>query len=369
MKRLALFLLLCAGFTFAIGEGPKADQKKNEGVISGKIFLPEISGAVSVGNRLLVAADDPEAKNKPFHMIVLLEDAIARLESKRDVIADPAEQIYKNLLQKIPGKKTDQALDAETIKDLEDVAASPQGDIFLISSHSRNKRNKSQIERQRLVRLRVNKDTGEIENVAFNTEIGLLEKLPEELAKSTHRRPGEKNADGKYDPGFNIEGLAWAPEGNLLIGVRSPTLGAEAIVLRLNNVNNIFDKPTEPVVLTMEAKLALDGLGIRGMCYDEERNGYWIIAGLSPDPQEAAPPFENEWSIWFWNGKTMKTELELKKKWQKADLPAGINLKNPEAVNLIKKKNENAAHYLLLISDDGAAQPSSCVLIPLARLE
>ena len=65
----------------------------------------------------------------------------------------------------------------------------------------------------------------------------------------------------------------------------------------------------------------------------------------------------------------LQTESKLKKKWQKADLPAGINLKNPEAVSLIKKKNENAAHYLLLISDDGAAQPSSCVLIPLARLE
>ncbi len=302
-------------------------------------------------------------------MIALLKDAITRLENKQDVFADPAEQIYKNLLEKIPGKKTDQGLDAETIKDLEDVAASPQGDIFLISSHSRNKKSKSQIERQRLVRLRVNKDTGEIETVAFNNEKRLLEKLPEELAKSTQRRPGEKNAEGKYDPGFNIEGLAWAPEGNLLIGLRSPTLGAEAIVLRLNNVINYFDRPTEPVVLKMEATLALEGLGIRGMTYDVERKGYWIIAGLSPDPDEAAPPLENKWSIWFWNGKTVKTELELKKKWKKADLPAGINLKNPEAVSLIKKKNENAAHYLLLISDDGAAQPSSYVLIPLDRLE
>ena len=78
----------------------------------------------------------------------------------------------------------------------------------LISSHSRNKNNKSQIERQRLVRLRVNRDTGEIENVALNTDKGLLEKLPEELTESTQRRPGEKNAEGKDSPGFNIEGLA-----------------------------------------------------------------------------------------------------------------------------------------------------------------
>lgn len=220
------------------------------------------------------------------------------------------------------------------------------------------------------MRLRVNKDTGEIENVALNTDKGLLEKLPDELTKSTQRRPGEKNAEDKYDPGFNIEGLAWAPEGNLLIGVRSPTLESKAIVLRLNNANNIiFDKPTEPVVLTMEAKLDLDGLGIRGMCYDEARKGYWIIAGLSPDPDESDPPLRNEWSIWFWKGKTAKTELELKKKWQKADLPVGITLKNPEAVSLVKKENEKAAHYLLLISDDGSGEPSSYVLVPLARLE
>ncbi len=365
MKRLVLFLLLCVCFTFALGEEPKADQKINEGVISGKILLPEISGVVPVGSRLLVAADDPEAKDKPFHMIALLEDAIDRLESKKDISVFPAEQIYEKLLKKIPG----QAPDAETIKDLEDVAASPQGDIFLITSHSRNKKSKSQIERQRLVRLRVNKLTGKIENVAFNTDKGLLEKLPVELAKSTQRRPGEKNAEGKYDPGFNIEGLAWAPEGNLLIGLRSPTLGAEAVILRLNNVNNYFDKPTEPVVFTMEAKLDLGGLGIRGMSYDVERKGYWIIAGLSPDPDEADPSLKNEWSIWFWNGKTIQTESKLKKKWQKADLPAGIILNNPEAVSLIKKKNESAAHYLLLISDDGAKKPSSFVLIPLAKLE
>jgi Protein of unknown function (DUF3616) len=363
MKRLVLFLLLFFCFTFTLGEDPKANQQMHERVISGKILLPEISGVVSVGNRLLVAADDPESKDKPLHMIALLEDAVDRLESKQGVTVLPAEQIYENLLKKIPG----QAPDAETLKDLEDVAASPQGDIFLITSHSRNKKNKAQIERQRLVRLRVNKLTGQIDNLAFNTDQGLLEKLPVDLATSTQRRPGDKNAESKYDPGFNIEGLAWAPPGDLLIGVRSPTRGAEAIILRLNNVNNLFDKPTEPVVLTMEAELDLGGLGIRGMCYDEERKGYWIIAGLSPDPDEADPPLKNEWSIWFWNGKVKKTERELKKEWQKADLPAGILLNNPEAVGLIKKKHENAAHYLLLISDDGAGKPSSFVLIPLAK--
>jgi hypothetical protein len=365
MKRPVLFLLLCVCFTFTLGEGPKADQQTHAGVLSGKILLPEISGVVSVGNRLLVAADDPEAKDKPFHMIALLENAVDRLESKQDVTVFPAEQIYEKLLKKVPG----QALDAEAIKDLEDVAASPQGDIFLITSHSRNKKNKAQLERQRLVRLRVNKLTGRIDNVAFNTEKGLLENLPVELATSTQRRPGDKNAEGKYDPGFNIEGLAWAPPGDLLIGLRSPTRGAEAIVLRLNNVNNLFDKPTEPVVLTMEAQLDLGGLGIRGMCHDEERNGYWIIAGLSPDPDEADPPLNNEWSIWFWNGKAKQTERELTKKWQKADLPAGIIVNNPEAVGIIKKNNANAEHYLLLISDDGAKKPSSFVLIPLEKFE
>jgi hypothetical protein len=65
----------------------------------------------------------------------------------------------------------------------------------------------------------------------------------------------------------------------------------------------------------------------------------------------------------------LQTESKLKKKWQKADLPEGIILNNPEAVSLIKKKNESAAHYLLLISDDGAEKPSFFVLIPLAKLE
>jgi hypothetical protein len=363
MKRLVLFLLLCTGLIL-LGEVLEADQKVDEEVISGTISLPEISGAVLVGDRLLVAADDPEDKKdniKKFHMIALLKDAWNRLESKQHIVVSPEEQIYRNLLLKLPGQK----LDADIITDLEDVTTSPHGDIFLITSHSLSKQENSPSKRKRLVQLRINRDAYEIENATLNTDV-ILEKLPEELKESTKRRPGEKDAQGKYNPGFNIEGLAWAPEGDLLIGLRSPIESKEskALVLRLKNANNIFDKPTEPVALTIESELYLERLGIRGMCYDEKRKGYWIIAGLSPDPDNPEPALKNEWSIWFWDGKK-----ELKKKWEKAKLPEWIKLDNPEAVSLIKKENEDAASYLLLISDNGEKKPSTYVLIPFVRLE
>src|SRR5262249_32923073 len=162
--------------------------------------------------------------------------------------------------------------------DIEDVATSPQGDIFLITSHSLSRKGKASPKRKHLVRLRMNRDTSEIENAMINFH-DLWSDLPAELKESTKHRPGEKDAQDHYNAGFNIEGLAWAPEGDLLIGLRSPTIESQALVLRLKNPNNIFDKPEEPVTLTIESKLALEGMGIRGMCYDEERKGYWIIAG------------------------------------------------------------------------------------------
>src|SRR5213078_1030791 len=99
---------------------------------------------------------------------------------------------------------------------------------------------------------------------------------------------------------------------------RSPLMQRKAVILRMTTVNEAFDTPNKPLSLTIETTLDLGGMGIRGMCYDEKKSGYWIIAGLAPDPDEANSNLQNDWSIWFWNG-----NRELHKRWQKAKLPAG----------------------------------------------
>ena len=369
MKRCFLYTLLSVGLFTAPCEGQQAGELANAGIVSGTISLPEISAAAAVGCRLLVVADDPDRGGNRLHMIALLDDAVTRLERGGDIAIDPAEHIYAAMLRNLPGRKSKNVPDAETVKDIEDAAVSPQGDIFLISSHSRSKKNKLPVERQRFVRLRIDRDSGDIESAAVISSAGILTKLPGELARSTRRRPGQKNLLGGYNPGFNIEGLAWAPGCDVLVGLRSPTLDKEAVVLRLADANGVFDNPTKSAVLTMETLLDLNGLGIRGMSYDGERGGYWIIAGLSHDSDEPKASGENGWSVWFWNGGTATAERTLQMKLRKTDLPPRTALNNPEAVTLLKKTSEEAARYLVLISDNGAGEPSSYVLVPLDMLE
>src|SRR5205085_7309280 len=129
------------------------------------------------------------------------------------------------------------------------------------------------------------------------------ELLPEELRKAGTRTPAES--------GFNIEGAAWNAEGDLLLGLRSPTRAVgtperddrvyeNAIVLRLKNPRKLFGPPSETPELGQEVMLNLGGRGIRSMHYDAEQKGCWILAGLSPDPNYE---LRDAWELWFWDEK------------------------------------------------------------------
>jgi hypothetical protein len=332
-----------------------------DGIVSGKIALPEISGALSVGNRLLVVADDVEDEEddvRKFHMVVLLNDAATRLKAGGVIAPTEEEQVYKTLLEKL--KKSD----FDFITDFEDITASPQGEIYLINSHSLSKKDKRPPKRQRLVKLGVKPESGEIVDAVANPR-SLIDAVPAELKDSLTKRPGAMEGD-KYTPGFNIEGLAWAPDNGLFAGLRSPLLDdKKAVVLRLTNVNSPFDNapdPSAPPKFIIEAKLDLGGMGIRGMSYDEQNKGYWLIAGISPDPDKADPKLPNDWSVWFWNGKDTP-----EKRWDKKKIPAGMTLDNPEAICLVG--SGDAERFLLLVSDDGSKTPSSYLLIPLQELK
>jgi len=319
---------------------------------AGTLNLPEISGAVMVDQNLFFVADDvedPKDRFKKYYMVVLLKDGLNELKKSHQIEISPEAHVYSAMLNYLSPSKRDE----DTITDLEDVAISPSKNVYLITSHSLSKKGNAPAKRKQLVRLRFDESTGELEKVERMPH-NLLNYLPEALRTALKRRPGEKDNLGNFIPGFNIEGLAWAPEGDLLIGLRSPTHNEDAWVLRLKNADRIFNS-SQTLEITVEAQLHLDGHGIRGMCYDGDRKGYWIIAGLSPDLDKAN--LENDWAIYFWDGKK-----ELLKKWDKKELPDGVVMENPEAICLVKKTE---TQHLLLISDNGARQASSYVLIPL----
>jgi len=102
-------------------------------------------------------------------------------------------------------------------------------------------------------------------------------------------------------------------------------------------------------------------MGIRGMCYDEKEKGYWIIAGIAPDPDEPDNLLPNDWALWFWD-----SNHQLHRRLKKSDVPHDMRLSTPEAVCVVWA---NDADYLLLISDNDKSTPSSYVLVPRSQLK
>jgi hypothetical protein len=125
--------------------GPASGEVPTK-IAVGKISLPEISGALMLGDRLLVAADDAEDEKddvKKWHMIALLGDAQSRLQAGGEVVVEEKEQIYQAVLAQLG------QADADFVTDLEDVALLPSGEVYLISSQSRSQKDKFSDKRQR----------------------------------------------------------------------------------------------------------------------------------------------------------------------------------------------------------------------------
>jgi hypothetical protein len=121
-------------------------------IIHGSFQLPEISAVGFVGNRLLVAADDPEKKHG-YYVIDCFADPLRRLTAGDSMGATSEEQIYRDILLLLQSPNAGEP-DPERISDLEDMAVAPTGDVYLITSHSLNKKDKAMPEQRQLLRVR-----------------------------------------------------------------------------------------------------------------------------------------------------------------------------------------------------------------------
>jgi hypothetical protein len=299
-------------------------------LIRGQIDLPETSGAAFLpGDRLLLVTDEGNG-------VVLIKKAVSRLRSGR-IALEEGELLTPALKGKVD------------LDDLEDAAPDGAGGVYLLASHGRTRHGDSPEARYRLARLRF--DPGGRLLEAHQSD-ALLQALVNEvpfLADSIRRTPARA--------GLNIEGLGWAPEGHLLVGLRSPTVtesekrlheGQEdAVIVRIKNPEAIFEDPPQAAALGDVVKLDLRGQGIRGMCCDPGRKGCWLISGLSADPNH---PVKSPWLLWFWDGTNPP---------QEARLPGPVDLETPEAVCPL---DLDGRPYLLLIEDGKPA--SRYVLTP-----
>lgn len=212
-------------------------------------------------------------------------------------------------------------------------AAARIGDrIYWISSHGANAKGKVQPSRHRLFATEVFTTNG----ISRLRVVGrLYSDFVRDLAAEPSVAPLNLFAASRKAPkspgALNIEGLSPTPEGHLLVGFRNPIPARKALVVRVENPQNVIagEKPKFGAPRFID----LGGFGIRSI--SPYRDGYLIVAG--PFDTEGGPS-----RLHFWNGMGEKTEV----------LPVQL-LGNPEGIAVIRHQS---ADSLFVISDDGALE-------------
>jgi hypothetical protein len=260
----------------------------------------EASAAVAVGPNHFLVADD--------------EDSIGLYER------NTPKPVWIEKLKTVFGVK---------VSDLEGAAAIGNR-VYWVTSHSLNKDGEDKDQRRLLLAAEIVGEGGKATIKAVGNPYGSLredmlgDKALEAFGlKEASKLPAEDKGS------FNIEGLAATTDGKLLIGFRSPIPVGRALIIPLEN-------PDEVVMQGVKAKFGqpkrpdLDGFGIRSL--ERVGDSYLIVAG----------PFGegSDFSLRRWSG----AEGE---KPQIISLPALAGLA-PEALFAVRGTNT-----VQILSDDG----------------
>jgi hypothetical protein len=185
----------------------------------------------------------------------------------------------------------------EVIKKVDDIeaAATYKNKLYLLSSHSLNKRGDQDPSRELI--LEIEQFTGSKDKaVAHVARVATLKGIVGKLEELTKKYKGklEKNQD---KPNIEIEGLAIDKHGCAYIGLRHPLLQIErqgfAIVLRMS-VDSIFSASPEAKINILRLEYRSKGYGITSLEYDPE-TGEILILGNSPKKDKFFPP-----KLWVW---------------------------------------------------------------------
>jgi hypothetical protein len=234
-----------------------------------------------------------------------------------------------------PAAETDAALGK--LADLEGVCIDRAGQVYAITSHSRNTAGEEKTSRQKLVRFCVAGNR----MVAPVVVTGLK---PAMTAAHPVLAAAAAVVDVKAEGGLNIEALEISPdEQRLLIGFRSPLVGGRAIIASVNNPAAIFDAQEAPRIAATLDTLDLGGNGIRGLSYVAALGGYLVVSG--PVARELV-----QFGLWFWSGER--------------DAPARrvtvAGLPGFEHAEGIGPAVIDGRQRIILVSDDGSREEARC---------
>jgi len=256
MKTLAALLLLCAA-------GAAGAQARYEG-------LCDASAAVALDAGHFVVADDEHNRLSVYR----------RGEPRRVGQVD-----------------LDSFLKTGKEADLEG-AAQVGSRIYWIASHARNSAGKRREDRQRLFATQIRGTTVEPLGQPY---AALLDDLLAAPALAPLKLADAAGRAAEADGGFNIEGLAAAPDGSLLIGLRNPVPQGLALVIPLLNPAELVDGKG-PARFGTARHLDLGGRGVRSI--ERVGNGYLIAAGPPADA--------GTFAIYRWSGKPGDAPVALK---------------------------------------------------------
>ncbi len=166
--------------------------------------------------------------------------------------------------------------------------------IFWIASHGRSKEGKLRPSRHRLFATMVTVEGDKVKVVPIGRPYTrLLEDLAQSPALQKYNLESASGKAPESKGGLNIEGLAATPHGTLMVGFRNPIPGGNALIVPLDNPQQIVEG--ERAKLGTPIELSLNGLGVRSIEYRESRGRYLIVAGPYNDDGEVA--------LFGWSGK------------------------------------------------------------------
>lgn len=196
---------------------------------------------------------------------------------------------------------------------------------YWISSHGRNAKGREKSERMRFFTTNVPTDTQPLRVTAVANERFFNELLQAPQLRTFALTQAATRAP-KDAGGLNIEGLTATPDGRLLIGFRNPVPNGLALLVPLENPQQVM--AGQPARFGAPILLDLKGLGIRSLSLRDGR--YLIVAGHYDNGASS--------TLYVWDGKG-------------TPIPGNLNLTdiNPEAFFSSSDRPE-----LMLLSDDGS---------------
>ncbi len=175
------------------------------------------------------------------------------------------------------------------LDDLEALALDQAGNLYALTSHSRDGDGDEKKSRDKLVRFQIDGQRLVAPRVVSGLKRALAAAHPVLAAAAQIR-------DVKDDGGLNIEALEISPgQQQLLIGFRSPLQGKHAIIASVENPSGMFESGEPPRIAPTLQTLDLGGDGIRGMAFIPALQGYLLISG----PCASA---DAHFGLWFWSG-------------------------------------------------------------------